>query len=59
MDKKITDLDQEIEKQKSTLLDLLNLLKKFHPNAEIYGHRDFSTKECPSFDAKEEYKYLT
>ena len=51
--------DTRTEEQKSTLLDLLNLLKKFHPNAEIYGHRDFSTKECPSFDAKEEYKYLT
>mgnify|MGYP001167830616 FL=1 len=51
--------DTRTDEQRSTLLDLLSLLKKFHPNAEIFGHRDFSTKQCPSYDAKEEYKYLS
>ncbi len=32
-----------------TLLD--DLTRKF-PNAEIIGHRDLSTKACPSFDPK-------
>ena len=50
--------DTRTEEQSATLVDLLSLLKKFHPNAEIYGHRDFSTKMCPSYDAKEEYKYI-
>jgi N-acetylmuramoyl-L-alanine amidase len=50
--------DTRTEEQRATLVDLLSLLKKFHPKAEIYGHRDFSTKMCPSYDAKEEYKYI-
>jgi len=33
-------------------------LKRLHPKAVIYGHRDFSEKACPSFDAFNEYKYL-
>jgi len=27
-----------------------------YPDAIVYGHRDFSTKACPSFDAKKEYE---
>ena len=48
--------DTRTPKQISSLLELLRLLKKFHPKAKIHGHRDFSKKECPSFDATEEYK---
>ena len=43
---------------KSSIVDLLKVLKKFHPEAKIYGHRDFSTKACPSYDAKTEHKDL-
>lgn len=56
-DKK-TPKDTRTEKQKSSLLKLLKDLKAKYPNAIIYGHRDFSYKACPSFDAKNEYKNL-
>ena len=29
-----------------------------HPDAQIFGHRDFSEKACPSFDARTEYEAL-
>jgi len=47
--------DTRTEAQKESLLLLLKTLKKLHPEAVIYGHRDFSSKACPSFDAKSEY----
>ena len=50
--------DTRTEDQKETLLSLLKLLKKAHPNAVVHGHRDFSKKACPSFDANEEYKKI-
>ena len=50
--------DTRTNKQKESLVELLSLLKKLHTEAKIYGHRDFSTKLCPSFDAKEEYKHI-
>ena len=45
--------------QKDALEDLLCQLKGLYPQAVIYGHRDFSTKACPSFDAKTEYEYIS
>ena len=57
MDKEMNEWeDTRTEEQKESLILLLKTLRKFHPNAKIYGHRDFSSKECPSFDAKTEYK---
>ena len=50
--------DTRTAKQIASLLELLRLLKKFHPNATIHGHRDFSKKACPSFDATCEYENL-
>ena len=50
--------DTRTPEQIASLLELLRLLKKFHPNAIIHGHRDFSSKECPSFDATHEYKNI-
>ena len=47
--------DTRTEVQKESLLLLLKTLKKLHPEAVVYGHRDFSSKACPSFDAKTEY----
>ena len=44
--------------QIDSLLLLLNLLKNIFPKAKIHGHRDFSSKFCPSFDATFEYKDL-
>ena len=53
-------IDNRTEAQKKALLDLLKKLKKQFPKAIIQGHRDFPEvkKACPSFEAKEEYKYL-
>jgi len=48
--------DTRTNEQVATLLELIRILKKMHPGVEVFGHRDFSTKECPSFDAKNEYK---
>ena len=50
--------DTRTEAQKESMLLLLKTLKKLHPEAVIYGHRDFSSKKCPSFDAKTEYENL-
>lgn len=47
--------DTRTPEQKESLLLLIKTLKKMHLGAEVFGHRDFSTKECPSFDAKNEY----
>lgn len=50
--------DTRTEEQKESLLTLLKELKEKYPQATIYGHRDLAAKECPSFDAKEEYKNI-
>lgn len=51
--------DTRTPSQKDALIAILCMLKKSYPKAGIFGHRDFSNKECPSFDAKEEYKYIS
>lgn len=62
--------DTRTNAQKAALLSLLMDLRKLYPQAKIVGHRDFSKdkngngiidpweriKECPSFDAKTEYR---
>lgn len=53
-----TPKDTRTEPQKIALLKLLKELKVKYPKAEIYGHRDFANKACPSFDAKTEYKNI-
>jgi len=59
MDKEMkSSKDTRTDAQKDSLLLLLKTLKRFHPDAKIYGHRDFSSKSCPSFDAKTEYENL-
>ena len=50
--------DTRTPEQKEALLSLLRQLKAQYPNATIYGHRDFSSKLCPCFDARSEYKSL-
>jgi N-acetylmuramoyl-L-alanine amidase len=51
--------DTRTEKQKETLRCLLIDLLGRYPDAEIIGHRDVSSKACPSFDAKAEYASLS
>lgn len=50
--------DTRTQAQKAALLSLLKYLVQKYPGAKIYGHRDFSAKPCPSFDAKKEYENL-
>jgi len=51
-----TPKDTRTCEQKEALKLLIRVLKLLHPDAEVYGHRDFSSKACPSFDAKTEYQ---
>lgn len=50
--------DTRTHAQKIALESLIRCLKAEFPGAKVYGHRDFSNKDCPSFDAQEEYKNL-
>lgn len=50
--------DTRTDEQKASLLLLLKYLRQRYPYAKIYGHRDFSDKPCPSFDAKKEYENI-
>jgi len=51
--------DTRTTEQKEALLDMLSYFKNLNPKAKIYGHRDFANKDCPSFDAKEEYAWIS
>jgi len=51
--------DTRTQQQKDSLEYLLCYLKILFSEAKIYGHRDFSTKACPSFDAKSEYEWIS
>lgn len=59
MDKEMKNpKDTRTPAQKDSLARLLKELVIKFPNAEIYGHRDFAKKACPSFDARAEYKII-
>ncbi len=51
-------LDTRTDEQRDTLVDLLCQLKDTY-GGTIYGHRDFSEKACPSFDARLEYENIS
>lgn len=51
--------DTRTQEQKDSLEYLLCYLKILFSEATIYGHRDFSSKACPSFDAKCEYEWIS
>ncbi len=67
---KLKAKDTRTDAQKASLLALRMDLRKLDPKAKIQGHRDFSPdknhngiiepsewiKDCPSFDAKTEYR---
>lgn len=72
IDKNGDAVDNRTDAQKLAFAMLLKILKGRYPQAVIQGHRDFSPdlnkngkvdpweriKECPCFDAKEEYKNI-
>ena len=53
-----TPKDTRTTQQKQSLVKLLKELKTKYPQASIHGHRDFSSKACPSFDATKEYSSI-
>lgn len=69
---KLKAKDTRTEAQKAELLSLLMDLRKLYPEARIVGHRDLSPdknhdgiisadeyiKQCPSFNAKTEYRRI-
>lgn len=50
--------DTRTQAQKDSMARLLKELVIKFPTVEIYGHRDFAKKACPSFDARAEYKII-
>jgi len=50
--------DTRTPEQSDSLVTLIKEILDRHPDAEVFGHRDFSEKACPSFDAKTEYAGL-
>ena len=53
-----TPKDTRNAAQRRALLELLHELKQQYPQAAIHGHRDFSAKACPCFDATTEYQEI-
>ena len=51
-----TPKDTRTEAQKEALWKILISLIIKYPNATIHGHNEFSSKACPCFNVKEEYK---
>lgn len=50
-------LDTRTPAQKSALLKMIYQLITLY-RCPVHGHRDYSSKPCPSFDAKAEYKSI-
>jgi N-acetylmuramoyl-L-alanine amidase len=59
VDKAMNPKDTCTECQKEALYNILEHYKTKYPKVEIFGHRDFSSKACPSFDAAKEYENIT
>lgn len=51
--------DDRTDMQKAMMLGIIKHLRDKYPSAIIQGHRDFPkvAKECPRFNAKEEYNF--
>jgi hypothetical protein len=58
VDEDLCPKDTRTDSQKLSLKNLMVTLKEIYPEATIHGHRDFSSKACPSFDATKEYKHI-
>lgn len=58
LDKNGKSKDTRTKEQVGSLLTLISSLKKIYPKAIVYGHCNFSNKDCPCFNAKKEYKNI-
>ena len=50
--------DTRNEAQKKSLEELISYLMEAYDDATLHGQNEFSSKACPSFNVKEEYKEL-
>lgn len=50
--------DTRTDLQKESLTELISYLMDSYEDATLHGHNEFSSKACPSFDVKQEYKEL-
>lgn len=50
--------DTRTESQKISLDRLIKELMTKYVNSTLHGHNEFSTKACPSFDVRREYRDL-
>lgn len=55
-DKDMKSKDTRTDAQKVSLRNLIRDLKISFPNAIVYGHNEFSSKDCPCFDVKSEFR---
>jgi N-acetylmuramoyl-L-alanine amidase len=52
-------IDTRTKEQKDALVKLIKeLIYTHNKDMQIFGHRDFAPKACPSFDARKEYAFL-
>ena len=50
LDSHMQPKDTRTPQQKAALRTLVAELQRRFPGAQVYGHRDFAAKACPSFD---------
>lgn len=50
--------DDRNEKQIKSMHQLCKDIMDIYGPLDVYGHRDFSDKSCPNFDAKDELDYI-
>ena len=53
-----TPKDTRTSLQKASLVKLITELRQQFPNASVHGHREFTNKACPCFNAQKEYNDL-
>ena len=57
-DENLNPKDTRTKFQKETLTTIIKYWKTLYPNATVHGHNEFSEKDCPCFDVREEYKHI-
>jgi N-acetylmuramoyl-L-alanine amidase len=59
IDKNGKPIDNRMDAQKASLIEVLTEWKRLFPNAKIVGHRDLGAKKaCPCFNAIPEYAHI-
>lgn len=58
VDRFLAEKDTRTPAQKKSIDNLIQNIRCNIPNIQIKGHREVSSKSCPSFDVQKEYGYL-